>query len=189
MRHPPDLSLKRPHKLTRNFRKSRESSLSCLPAVHQLSKLVALILQPSAEPETVACFLLTHGVILGPVLYSVQGMRLHNEQSGSTSLYVHPTSVEAVPLAGEGTVTAVQTVSRNVLEERLQQTLSELTSPAAKSKPSSQTISDHLCLFSRWFYRTQAQRVGEVFFSDGADSLAHRQILRAISRVYSSNLA
>lgn len=158
-------------------------------AVHQLSKLVALILQPSAEPETVACFLLTHGVILGPVLYSVQGMRLHNEQSGSTSLYVHPTSVEAVPLAGEGTVTAVQTVSRNVLEERLQQTLSELTSPAAKSKPSNQTISDHLCLFSRWFYRAQAQRVGEVFFSDGADSLAHRQILRAISRVYSSNLA
>lgn len=158
-------------------------------AVHQLSKLVALILQPSAEPESVACFLLTHGVILGPVLYSVQGMRLHNEQSGSTSLYVHPTTVEAVPLAGEGAVTAVQTVSRNVLEERLQQTLADLTSPAAKSKPSSQTISDHLCLFSRWFYRAQAQRVGEVFFSDGTDSLPHRQILRAISRVYSSNLA
>jgi excinuclease ABC subunit C len=158
-------------------------------AVHQLSKLVALILQPSAETETVACFLLTHGVILGPAFYSVQGMRLHNEQSGSTSLYVHPTTVEAVPLAGEGTVTAVQTVSRNVLEERLQQTLAELTSPAAKSKTSTQTISDHLCLFSRWFYRAQAQRVGEVFFSDSADSLPHRQILRAISRVYTSNLA
>jgi len=167
-----------------------EAVAALMPAaVHQLSKLVALILQPSAEPETVACFLLTHGVILGPVSYSVQGMRLHNEQSGSTSLYVHPTTVEAVPLAAEGTVTAVQTVSRNVLEERLQQTLAELTSPAAKSRPSSQTISDHLCLFSRWFYRAQAQRVGEVFFSDGADSLPQRQILRAISRVYTSNLA
>jgi excinuclease UvrABC nuclease subunit len=158
------------------------------PAVHQLSKLVALILQPSTEPETVACFLLTHGVILGPVLYSIQGMRLHNEQSGSTSLYLSPTTVEAVPLAAEGASTAVQTVSRNVLEERFQQTLAELISPAAKSKPAAQTISDHLCLFSRWFYRTQAHRVGEAFFAESVDALPHRQILRGISRVYSSKL-
>jgi len=158
-------------------------------AVHQLSKLAALILQPSAEPEAVNCFLLTHGVILGPVHYSVQGMRLHNEQSGSTSLYVHPTTVEAVPLATEGAGTVVQTVSRNVLEERLQQTLADLVSPAAKSKPSAQTISDHLCLFSRWFYRTQAQRTGEAFFAESMDSLPHRQILRGVSRVYSSSLA
>ncbi len=156
-------------------------------AVHQLSKLVALILQPAAEQERVACFLLTHSVILGPVSYSVQGMRLHNEQSGSTSLYVQPTAVEAVPLAAEGTTTAVQIVSRNVLEERLQQTLGELTSPAAKSRPNNQTISDHLCLFSRWFYRAQTHRTGEAFFADKIDSLPQRQILRAISRVYSGS--
>ncbi len=163
---------------------------SLMPAaVHQLSKLVGLILQPSSEPESVSCFLLTHGVILGPVLYSVQGMRLHNEQSGSTSLYVHPTTIEAVPLAAEDARTAVQTVSRNILEERLHQTLVELVSPSAKSKLSTQTISDHLCLFSRWFYRTQAQRIGEAFFAESADSLPQRQILRGISRVYSSNLA
>ncbi|HLH35596.1 MAG TPA: hypothetical protein VKX41_13045 [Alloacidobacterium sp.] len=163
---------------------------SLMPAAaHQLSKLVALILQPSAEPESVACFLLTHGVILGPVHYSVQGMRLHNEQSGSSSLYVHPTTVEAVPLAAEGTATAVQTVSRNVLEERLQKTLTDLVSPSAKSKVNTQTISDHLCFFSRWFYRTQTQRVGEAFFAESVDALPMRQILRAISRVYSSNLA
>jgi hypothetical protein len=157
------------------------------PAVHQLSNLVALILQPSAEPESIACFLLTRGVILGPVLYSVQGMRLHNEQSGSTSLYVHPTTVEAVPLETEGARTVVQTVSRNVLEERLQQILADLVSPPAKSRLNSQTISDHLCLFSRWFHRTQAQRIGEVFFADHVDSLPQRQILRGISRVFSSS--
>jgi excinuclease ABC subunit C len=158
------------------------------PAVYQLSKLVALVLQPSVEPESVACFLLTRGVILGPSLYSVQGMRLHNEQSGSTSLYVQPTAVEAVPLAGEGAGTVVQIVSRNVLEERLQQTLAELISPPAKSKLSTQTIADHLCLFSRWFYRTQAQRSGEAFFADSTDALPQRQLLRAISRVYTSKL-
>ncbi len=120
------------------------------PAVHPLSKLAALVLQPSTEPETAACFLLTRGVILGPVSYSVQGMRLHNEQSGSTSLYLQPTAVEAVPLAAEGTTTAVQTVSRNVLEERLQHAVADLASPAAKSRPGTQTIADHLCIFSRW---------------------------------------
>lgn len=156
-------------------------------AVHQLSQLVTLILQPSVEPETVACFLLTHGVMLGPVHYSVQGMRLHNEQSGSTSLYLHPTTVEAVPLASESTVAAVQTVSRNVLEERLQQVLADLVSPSAKSKVNIQTISDHLCLFNRWFYRTQTQRIGEAFFAESVDDLPQRQIIRAISRVYSSS--
>ena len=165
-----------------------QTVVSLMPsAVHQLSKLVALILQPSAGPESVACFLLTQGVVLGPVQYSVQGMRLHNEQSGSTSLYLHPTAVEAVPLAAEGVRTVVQTVSRNILEERLQQAVAELKSPSAKSKLSVQTISDHLCLFSRWFYRNQTQRVGEVFFAESVDTLPQRQVLRGISRVYSGS--
>ena len=163
-----------------------QAVIALLPAaVHQLSKLTAFVIQPSAETESVACFLLTQGVILGPALYSVQGMRLHNEQSGSTSLYVQPTAVEAVPLSAEGI--AVQTVSRNVLEERLQQTLTALMTPSAKSRPTSQTIADHLCLFSRWFYRAQARRVGEAFFASDLDSLPQRQILRAISRTYSNS--
>jgi excinuclease ABC subunit C len=158
------------------------------PAVHQLSKLFALILQPSAEPESVALFFLFHGLLAGPADYSIQGMRLHNEQSGSTSLYLQPTAVEAVPLAAEGAAgAAVQTVSRNILEERLQQALTDLTAQATKLKANSQIISDHLCLFSRWCHRTQAQRTGEVFFADDADSLPQRQILRAISRVFSSS--
>ncbi|WP_158748647.1 excinuclease ABC subunit C [Acidobacterium sp. S8] len=163
-----------------------QAVIALLPAaVHQLSKLTALIIQPSFEEEGVACFLLTRGVILGPVYYSVQGMRLHNEQSGSTSLYVQPTAVEAVPLSAEGV--AVQVASRNVLEERLQNALTALMTPAAKSKPTGQTIADHLCLFSRWFYRPQARRIGEAFFAVDPDSLPTRQILRAISRVYSTS--
>jgi excinuclease UvrABC nuclease subunit len=158
------------------------------PAVHQLSKLFALILQPSAEAESVALFFLSRGLLAGPAEYSVQGMRLHNEQSGSTSLYLQPTAVEAVPLAAEGAPgAAVQTVSRNILEERLQQAFADLASQATKLKASSQIISDHLCLFNRWFHRTQAQRTGEVFFAGDADALPQRQILRAISRVFSSS--
>lgn len=158
------------------------------PAVHQLSSLSALIIQPATEAESVAIFLLSRGTIAGPVFYSVQGMRHHNEQSGSTSLFVHPVAMEAVPLANEGgVVPAVQTVSRDVLEERLDQILIDLNLQGTKLKTNSQTISDHLYLFSRWFYRTQTQRIGEAFFADDDGGFPRRQILRSISRVFSSS--
>lgn len=158
------------------------------PAVHQLSSLSALILQPAAVPESVAVFLLSRGTITGPALYSVIGMRHHNEQSGSTSLFVHPVAMEAVPLADEAAGSpAVQTISRDVLEERLENVLAELNPQAAKSKPNSQTISDHLYLFNRWFYRTQTQRTGEVFFAPDQGPFPHKHVLRAISRVFSSS--
>lgn len=152
------------------------------PAVQQLSNMRALVLQPSAEPESVALFLLSHGVLTGPVHYSVAGMRLHNERSGSTSLYVAPVAVEAVPLA-----TTVQLASHDVLQERLEDVLKMLQSEAKKIKASNQTISDHLCLFKRWYHRPQAQRVGELFFADENGVLPKRQVLRGISRVFTSN--
>jgi len=183
-----DLDFEKAAQAHTRLQKVQEVVALMSPAVHQLSKLFALVLQPSAEPEGVAIFLLSHGILTGPATYSVQGMRLHNEQSGSTSLYLQPTAVEAVPLAGEGVATtAVQTVSRNILEERLQYALTDLKSQAAKTKANGQIISDYLCLFSRWFHRAQTQRTGEVFFADDADSLPQRQILRAISRVFSNS--
>lgn len=157
------------------------------PAMHQLSHLSALILQPAAEPESVAVFRLSRGMLSGPAYYSVQGMRLHNEQSGSTSLFVRPVAVEAVPLTNEsGNGPAVQTVSRDILEDRLDETLAELGKQTAKNKISSQALTDHLCLFSRWFHRAQTHRRGEIFFENEDGSLPRRQILRAISRVFSS---
>jgi excinuclease ABC subunit C len=156
------------------------------PAVHQLSRLSALVLQPAAEEDSVAVFLLSQGMLAGPAFYSVQGMRLHNEQSGSTSLFVHPVAVQAVPLSGDsGTGPAVQTVSRDILDERLDHALADLHLKAT-AKATSQIISDHLCLFSRWFYRAQAHRIGEVFFANEDGSFPRKQILRAISRVYSA---
>ncbi|HEX3435959.1 MAG TPA: UvrB/UvrC motif-containing protein, partial [Pseudacidobacterium sp.] len=97
------------------------------PAAQQLSQMRALILQPAVEPESVTVFLLSSGILAGPVPYSVQGMRHHNERSGSTSLYVAPTAMQAVPLAADSSaVAAVQIVSRDVLEERLENALTVL---------------------------------------------------------------
>jgi excinuclease ABC subunit C len=151
------------------------------PAVQQLSNMRALILQPSAEPESVALFLLSNGVLTGPARYPVTGMRLHHERSRSTSLYLAPVAVEAVPLAAP-----VQLDSHDGLQERLDHAIALLESENNNTKLSSETVSDHLCLLKRWYYRPQTQRAGEIFFALEDGQFPKKQILRGISRVFTA---
>ena len=65
--------------------------------VRPMSQLRAVILQASAEPEEVAVFLFEGGRLRGPVGFSTVGMRIQNEQSGSSSLFAQPMSIEPVP--------------------------------------------------------------------------------------------
>jgi len=77
--------------------------------VRPLAQLRAVIIQPAAQaegaPGRVALFLLSAGQLTGPAWYDTLGMRLHNEQSGSSSLYTHPYMVAPVPLGGGATST------------------------------------------------------------------------------------
>jgi hypothetical protein len=65
--------------------------------VRPLSQLHAVILQASAEPDEVAVFLYEGGLLRGPALFSTLGMRIQNEQSGSSSLFAQPMAFEPVP--------------------------------------------------------------------------------------------
>jgi excinuclease ABC subunit C len=65
--------------------------------VQPMSKLLAVILQASANDEEVAVFLYEHGRLRGPVGFSTVGMRIQNEQSGSSSLFAQPMALEPVP--------------------------------------------------------------------------------------------
>ena len=65
--------------------------------VRPLSRLRAVILQASANPDEVAVFLFENGRMRGPAAFSTLGMRIQNEQSGSTSLFAQPMAVEPVP--------------------------------------------------------------------------------------------
>jgi hypothetical protein len=64
--------------------------------VRPLSRLRAVILQPAANPGEVAVFLFELGSMRGPAAFSTVGMRIQNEQSGSTSLFAQPMAVEPV---------------------------------------------------------------------------------------------
>ena len=111
-------------------------------AVHPLAQLSGVLVQPSAEPDHVALFALRRGVWSGPALYSILGMRLANERSGSSSLFAHPVALEPVPLEGTPVI-----AGKDLLEARLEEALSTLARAAPKSV-SSQTLSDHVALFS-----------------------------------------
>ncbi len=65
--------------------------------VRPLSQLRAVVLQASASPGEVAVFLYENGRLSGPAEFSTLGMRIQNEQSGSTSLFAHPMAIEAIP--------------------------------------------------------------------------------------------
>jgi excinuclease ABC subunit C len=65
--------------------------------VQPLSKLRAVIVQASVSPDEVAVFLYEGGRLRGPAAFSTVGMRIQNEQSGSSSLFAQPMALEPVP--------------------------------------------------------------------------------------------
>jgi len=183
--------------------------------VRPLSKLRAVILQASANPDEVAVFLFDSGRLCGPAVFSTLGMRIQNEQSGSTSLFAQPLAIEATPEAteireqraenrGQGTVgeessaaeakteareshvTAAPKLARSVLESRLEATLAALAQNAAA--PSATARQGHLALLKRWYYRPEAKRNGEIFFPDAEDHWPVKAILRGVGRVVAKTI-
>jgi hypothetical protein len=163
-----------------------EAALKELPeAMHLMSELSAVIVQPSAEPGEVALFRLTPQGLVGPAGFSTLGMRLHNEQSGSSSLFSHPVALAPVPLEpGPGGDMSPP----DTLEDRMERALATLRALEPK-RPANQQVEDHLALFTRWIYRPAAKRTGEALFSDSSASLSPKLLLRAISRVARSAAA
>jgi excinuclease ABC subunit C len=170
-------------------------------AVHPLAKLRAVIIQPSSQEGHVAIFQLNAGLLTGPVLYDTLGMRLHNEHSGSSSLYTHPYALEAVPLEEASTLpTSIAAATatkqkptskdapRDALEQRLADALTQINQAQSKSRPDAQTTADHLTLFNRWYHRPEAKRIGEAIFCKRDEPLPSKVILRAISRVFRGSL-
>jgi excinuclease ABC subunit C len=174
--------------------------------IRPLSKLQAVILQGSANPDEVAIFLFEDGRLRGPAAFSTLGMRIQNEQSGSTSLFAQPLAIEAVEEeAGlrdqgkgisqsppEGTASSDPGVPvrpkavRGLLEARMEGALGSLAEPT--SPPSATVRQAHLALLKRWYYRPEARRTGEIFFSDAEGRWPVKAILRGVGRVVAAGL-
>jgi excinuclease ABC subunit C len=165
--------------------------------VQPLSKLRAVILQPPAVgPETeVSVFLFAHGKFRGPVGFSTVGMRIQNEQSGSSSLFAQPMALEPVPELPESPVTETAAssgdkaakVARTMLEARMEAVLAELEKDAVP--PSATVRQAHLALLKRWYYRPEVKREGEVCFPNDDGEWPIKSMLRSVGRVAAKSLA
>ena len=161
--------------------------------VRPLSRLRAVILQPATNPDEVAVFLFEKGRLRGPTGFSTLGMRIQNEQSGSSSLFAHPVALEPVPespfpevsqpgpaMSEAGAERAVKT-ARGLLEARMEAALAALPEPIDAS--SATLRQGHLALLKRWYYRPEGRRTGEVFFPDNDDHWPVKAMLRGVGRV------
>jgi excinuclease UvrABC nuclease subunit len=157
--------------------------------VRPLNRLSAVILQESANPDEVAVFLYEGNRLRGPAGFSTLGMRIQNEQSGSTSLFAQPMVLEPVPeapavgavLAGDPP-TAPLKPARGVLDARMAAALATLQEG---TQPANGTVRQgHLALLKRWYYRPEAKRPGEIFFPDAEGHWPVKAILRGVGRVY-----
>jgi len=167
--------------------------------VRPMDKLRCVILQASTNPAEVTVFLFENGMLRGPAGFSTVGMRIQNEQSGSTSLFAQPMALEPV-LEERGAMEQgskgadeqgakeqqINRVPRTQLESRLETVLSALSAPSVPPTPTQRQ--GHLALLKRWYYRPEAKRTGEIFYPDSSDHWPNRSILHGIGRVAAKSL-
>jgi hypothetical protein len=173
--------------------------------VRPMSQLRAVILQmppagsaaTSAAAPEVPVFMYLVGRLRGPVGFSTLGMRIQNEQSGSSSLYAQPMALEAVPESGDtgtegprdqGTEgpREIARKARTMLEARMEGVLAELSADA--DPPNATVRQGHLALLKRWYYRPEIKRPGEIFFPDEQGAWPVRAILRGVGRMAAKSL-
>jgi hypothetical protein len=187
--------------------------------VRPLSQLRAVVLQASAIPGEVAVFLYENGRLSGPAGFSTLGMRIQNEQSGSTSLFAHPMAIEAIleapgleaepgkeissgaeaPLDSIGFTRGLKPPSPSVEAEEpiklARGTLearmeAALAALAAPNQTLSPTLRQgHLALLKRWYYRPEVRRSGEIFFPDAEGRWPVKALLRGVGRIVGKTLA
>jgi len=141
-----------------------------------------------------AVFLLQSGCLTGPARLSTLGVRAVKEQTSvGSSLFAQPLMLEPIPIEDAVATDAPQPspwLSSRTLSERSEPkgegpasvdapTLSpelraaaliasleaQASAPTAGAAPTDlATLSDHLSLLRRWYYRPERHRAGEVFF-------------------------
>ncbi len=169
--------------------------------VRPLSQLRAVILQVAAKADEVAVFLFENGRLHGPMAFSTLGMRIQNEQSGSSSLFAQPLALEPVPerqgsgvrdqgseeqgSEEQGSVPAK--LARGMLETRMEAVLA-VPDDSGGDAPSSTVRQGHLALLKRWYYRPEVKRAGEIFFPDSEGHWPVKSLLRGAGRVVAKTM-
>ncbi|HEY2039363.1 MAG TPA: excinuclease ABC subunit C, partial [Edaphobacter sp.] len=87
----------------------------------------------------------------------------------------------AVPLSSADATTEKASETAHSPEDRARTALAELDEQVQQSNDLA-TLSDHLSLFRRWYYRPEKQRVGEAFLPNPDGGWPVRRILNGAAR-------
>ena len=141
-----------------------------------LDRLDAVIIQPSAEPSSVALFRFHGGELTGPVLFAMES----EEEAPEKATPDNPERTSEPPNAGTENIPAdTKTGTTPTTEARLR---GALESMAPGSSHSAQRFVEELAILKRWYYRSH--KVGEIFFADERGQMRMRRIVRGATRVY-----
>jgi hypothetical protein len=165
--------------------------------VRPIPRLRAIIVQkaaketasePSSSDEPMASvFLLQAGCIAGPARLSTLGVRAVKEQTSvGSSLFAQPLMLQAVPLEDPASASAEAPAAPTATptlnpEARATGVIAELEEHAGTPADLA-TLSDHLSLLRRWYYRPEKHRAGEIFFPKEDGSWPVRRILNGAAR-------
>ena len=134
-----------------------------LPEIaHRLDQLRGVMIQPSAQPGSVALFKIEGARIVDPVTFA-------------------PAST--VTVAAEGSDSFGRAVDWKIktphsMEARATEALALASPPQVRS---GQELMEYLSILKRWYYRSS--KTGELFLADDKGELPMRRIIRGISRV------
>jgi excinuclease UvrABC nuclease subunit len=125
--------------------------------VHRIDRLSALMIQPSAEPDSVTLFRIERGCIAPPITFHIPKETVGAEVAAGTARVKTPLS----------------------MERQIQEALA-----AALPVPecAQQEAEEHLAILKRWYFRSV--KVGELFFADDRGELPMRRVVRGVSRVF-----
>jgi hypothetical protein len=139
-------------------------------------------LGPATEAEPFAAVFLLHaGCLTGPARLSVLGVRAVKEQTSvGSSLFAQPLMLQAVPL--EDAAAPAEPTPAESPEARATALIASLEEQASAPTDLA-TLSDHLSLLRRWYYRPEKQRTGEIFFPKDDATWPIRRILRGAARM------
>jgi excinuclease ABC subunit C len=178
--------------------------------VQPIPKLRAIVVQKAARPDVddaeatpeAAVFMIQSGCIAGPERLSTLGVRAVKEQTSvGSSLFAQPLMLQAVPLdvpssptlalavgeaegtAGPGSPAQLPTESPALNPEARAALVIGRLEEKASMPVDIGTLSDHLSLLRRWYYRPEKQRAGEIFFPREDHSWPIRRILRGAARM------
>jgi len=200
-----ELDFERAARVHEQWQKVKAAAALADELVQPIPKLGAIIIQKATQGtenreqgtgDSAAIFLVHAGCITGPARLSTLGVRAVKEQTSvGSSLFAQPLMLEAVPLAEETRTAEILAPLTPAESPEVRAAAVITTLEEEASAPTDlATLSDHLSLLRRWYYRPEKQRTGEVFLpraegsfprEDAADKTTWpiRRILRGAARM------